>query len=121
MESTAELALTLPAPEFSAEEIDRLVQVLRDAGDWITAKEIAARMGEGFTDRTVRAMASATRPAVVSFPGSKGYKLWHLCTLAEINHCIEAFESQGRDMLKGGVIYRQAYHRRFRGAPEAHA
>ena len=116
MEMTGELALTLPAPEVSPEEVSRLVAVLQAAQGWMTAKEIAARLGEGVSDRHVRLVASAACPAVVSFPGSKGYKLWQLCEVGEILHCIDAFESQGRDMIKRAVLYRQAYHRRFRGA-----
>jgi hypothetical protein len=118
MRQTDELPLTIPEPKISANEVAQLVAVLELAGDWLTAKEIAARMGDGVSDRTVRMIASASCPAVVSFPGSKGYKLWQLCTIAEITHCIDAFESQGRDMIKRAVLYRQAYHRRFRGAPE---
>lgn len=117
MTATAELPIALPEPRFSEEEIAALVGVLRDAGGWLTAKEIAARMPEGTSDRDVRAMASAACPAVVSFPGSKGYKLWQLCTVAEVGHCIAAFESQGSDMIKRAVLYRRAYHRRFGGAP----
>lgn len=117
MQTAAELPLTLPEPEISEAEIERLVAVLREAGGWLSAKEIAAKIGADVSDREVRAIASAARPAVVSFPGSKGYKLWQLCTLEEISHCIETFESQGKDMLKSAVLYRQAYHRRFRGSP----
>ena len=57
----------------------------------------------------------AAMPQIVSYPGSPGYRLFQHCTIEEINHCIKAFESQGRDMLKRAVVYRQAYHRRFRG------
>lgn len=119
MEATAEFQLKLPSPEVSEAEVAQLVSVLEAAGGWLTAKEIAALMGEGTTDRTVRQIASAACPVVVSFPGSRGYKLWKNCQVGEICHCIEAFESQGRDMMKRAVMYRQAYHRRFRGAPEA--
>lgn len=114
---TLELSLTLPEPDITPAEIEQLVAVLREAGAWLTAKEIAARIGDGANERSVRAIASAACPAIVSFPGSRGYKLWQLCSVAEINHCIEAFESQGRDMIKRAVVYRQAYHRRFRGTP----
>lgn len=116
MSATAELPLVLPKPAVSPEDVARLLAVLREAGGWLTAKEIAARMPEGTSDREVRAVASAACPQVVSFPGSKGYKLWLLCTVAEIDHAIGAFESQGRDMIKRAVLYRQAYHRRFGGA-----
>lgn len=119
IDGTIELALKLPAPEVTTEEIAQLVAVLDEAGAWMTAKEIAAKIGGETNERSVRAIASAACPAVVSFPGSRGYKLWQLCEVGEIDHCIEAFESQGRDMLKRAVLYRQAYHRRFRGARQS--
>ncbi len=126
MSGAGELDLNLPEPEVSPAEVEQLVAILFAAADelgddgeplngWLTAKKIAARIGEGSTDRRVRKIASAAAPAVVSFPGSRGYKLWQLCSVEEINHCIEAFESQGRDMLKRSVLYRRAYHKRFRG------
>lgn len=119
-----ELVYAAPAappqgPQVTAEQVEQLVAVLREAGDWISAKEIAAKMGEDACDRLVRAVASAARPAVVSFPGSRGYKLWSLCTVPEITHCIQAFESQGHDMVKCAVLYRAAYHKHFGGAPDA--
>lgn len=132
IDNTAELPLKLPAPEVSPAEVEQLVAVLQAASKepivtepgkrprkpgWFTAVEIAQRMGDDMTDRNVREIASAACPAVVSFPGSPGYKLWQLCSVEEIDHAIAAFESQGRDMLKRAVLYRQAYHRRFRGAP----
>ena len=102
-----ELSIELAEPEISAEDIERLVAVLgqwesarkpvepgdrlRPAG-WLTAAEIGAKLDA--SDRFVRKAASAARPAVVSYPGSPGYKLWQLCTIEEINHCIEAIESQ---------------------------
>jgi len=116
IDNTAELALKLPEPAVSTAEIEQLVAVLREAGGWVTAREISAKLGGEIDERTVRAIASAACPAIVSFPGSRGYKLWQLCTVAEIHHCIEAIESQARDMLKRAVLYRQAYHRRSRGA-----
>ena len=109
------LGLKMAEPEVSGEEIERLVSVLNEAGGWLTAAEVAAKIG-GISDRAVRKIASAACPAVVSYPGSPGYKLWQLCSVEEINHCIEAFESQGKDMFKRAVLYRRAYHRRFRGA-----
>jgi hypothetical protein len=113
--TTGELALKLPAPEVTTEEIANLVGRLRVEGAWMTAAELAAAMGAGMSDRRVRKIASAAAPAVVSYPGSPGYKLWQLCSVEEINHCINALESQGRDMIKRAVLYRQAYHKRFRG------
>lgn len=105
------------APEVSPADVERIVAILTDAADWMTAAAIAAKLGEGFTDRHVRKAASAACPVIVSFPGSRGYKLWKLCTVEEIDHCIYAFESQGKDMIRRSVVYRTAYHRHFRGAP----
>ncbi|PTX95735.1 hypothetical protein [Opitutus sp. ER46] len=133
MVEALELPLKLPEPEIRPEQIEQLVGVLSKAEEhraslpsagrrkpsagWLTAIEIATVMGDDTTDRDVRAIASAACPVVVSYPGSPGYKLWSLCTVAEIDHCIDAFEAQARDMMKRAVLYRQAYHRRFRGAP----
>ena len=118
MTPPGELDLRLPAPKVSPERVQRLIEILRFVGDWRTADELAALLGPRVSDRSVRAAASVACPQIVSYPGSPGYKLWQLCSLEEINHCIESFECQGKDMLKRAVLYRQAYYRRFRGAPE---
>jgi hypothetical protein len=130
VENALELPLKLPEPAVTPAEVEQLVSVLREAGNsqslnprtgrprppgWLTADEIAARMGNDTTDRFVREIASAACPAVVSYPGSPGYKLWKLCSVEEIDHCIEAIESQAKDMLKRAIMYRQAYHSRYRG------
>lgn len=113
MSDTLELGLQLPGPAVPSAEVERLVAVLREGGGWMTAEEIAAKM-EKTTERRIRKVASAAAPAIVSFPGSPGYKLWANCTVEEINHAIEAFESQARDMIKRANLFRRAYHRRFR-------
>jgi len=117
-DATLPLGLKTPAPEVNPAEVEMVVKVLRSGAGWLTAREIAAGLGMGefaVAERKVRKIASVAAPRIVSFPGSPGYKLWELCTVAEIDHCIEAFESQGRDMLERAILYRQAYHRRFRG------
>ena len=123
--------MKLPEPAVSAAEVEQLVAVLGDLKRWqpeheklngrATAAEIAVQLdpetaASGSGERWVRKIASEAAPAVVSFPCSRGYKLWQLCSVDEINHCIESFESQGKDMLKRAILYRRAYHRRFRGA-----
>jgi len=113
MSEPLDLGLKLPAPAVTPEQVAQLVDVLRAGGGWMTATEIAARI-EGVTERSIRKVASAAAPAVVSYPGSPGYKLWASCTVDEINHAIEAFESQARDMIKRANLFRRAYHRRFR-------
>jgi hypothetical protein len=117
-----ELALALPPPAIGPEEVEQLVSILRSVIEtdqnkgWMTAAEIAAQIGEEGSERRVRKVASAAAPAVVSFPGSRGYKLWQFCSVEEIHHCMESFESQGREMFKRALVYRRAYHKRFRGA-----
>jgi biotin operon repressor len=108
-----------PAPR--TEQVEKLVAVLSEEKDWLSAKEIAMKLSlgslsEAAIERHVRKVAAASAPRVLSYPGSPGYKLWELCSIEEINHCIEAFECQGRDMFKRANVYRMAYHRRFRGA-----
>jgi hypothetical protein len=115
MDTQLDLAVRTPAPAVSMEEVALLVRVLGDLKGWATAGALAVHLGAGFNDRKVRAIAAAAMPQIVSYPGSPGYRLFQHCTGAEINHCIDAFEGQGRDMLKRAVLYRQAYHRRFRG------
>lgn len=112
----AEIDFTSPTkepPAASVGEVARLVELLSGKG-WQTAAELAVRSG-GWSDRKVRLIASAAVPGVVSYPGSPGYKLWAECSVEEINHAIEAFESQARDMAGRAIFYRQAYHGRFRG------
>jgi hypothetical protein len=116
------LAVKTPAPEVNPAEVEMVVKVLCTVARWATAREIANTLGmqEGTTaERHVRAIASAAAPRIVSYPGSPGYKLWELCSVAEIDHCIDALEAQGRDMIKRATVYRLAYHRRFRGTPAA--
>jgi hypothetical protein len=126
-DNSLDLGLKLPAPEVSPEQVEQLVNVLMrglhwlteeertDANGWMTAAQIASQL-EDMSDRQVRKIAGAAAPAVVSFPGSPGYKLWGACTVDEINHAIEAFEAQATDMIKRANLYRSAYHRRFRGS-----
>lgn len=107
------LPIRTQAPIVSPDDVRAVVDALKTCAEWLTAAEIA--FFTGFTDRKVRQIAAAAMPQIVSFPGSPGYRLFERCTVEEINHCIEAFESQGRDMMKRAILYRQAYHRRFRG------
>jgi hypothetical protein len=108
-----DLPVKTPVPEVSPEQVERLVAVLRENGGWMTAQQIAGRLD--LSERVTRKTASASAPTIVSFPGSPGYKLWSLCTVKEIDHAIDAFEAQARDMIKRAHLYRMAYHRRFRG------
>jgi hypothetical protein len=113
-----ELGLTIASsgPTFNPYQVAAVIGVLRRNGGWMTATEIADVMGnksEAF-ERRVRACASVGAPAVVSYPGSPGYKFWDFCSVEEIDHCINAFEAQGKDMIRRAHVYRMAYHRKHR-------
>lgn len=119
VDDQAQLGLSLreKAPAISHEEVRRLVSILRDSGAWMTRRELAAAFGgEDAADRKVRAIAEAAAPVVVSWPGSPGYRHWDHCTVAEIDHCIEAFESAAKKLIQRAHTYRLAYHRRQRAA-----
>ena len=113
MQAQLELSMRTPAPKVTPDQIARVVAELGFKGTWMTADELAIALG--MNDRKVRAIADAAMPQIVSFPGSPGYRLFQHCTVAEITRCIDAFQSQGRDMLKRAVLYSTAYHRRLRG------
>jgi hypothetical protein len=88
---------------------------LKKRKGWLTAEDLAASLGEGWSDRKVRAVARAMCPKVVSYPGSPGYKLWAACSVAEITATIDSFNSQAKDMTARAMLYESAYHSRFRG------
>lgn len=114
----AQLDLKVSAPKIAPEDVERLVSALDQAGGRMSGTELAERIyGQGTEGlkRRVRAIAKAARPRVVSFPGSDGYQLWERCTIEEIQHGIEALESQGKDMIREANIFRMALHRGFRG------
>lgn len=117
---TATLALDFdrkvdPAPVATPADVERVIAILSEATAWMTAAEIAEALGDKYTDRKVRRVASAAAPQIVSFPGSPGYRLFNSCTVEEIDHCIATFRSQARDMTARSILYERAYHHRQRG------
>lgn len=114
--SQGELPLITPQPDrqVNAEDLELVVRTLQGRG-WMLAEEIAAKLGPGWNDRKVRAVCSAAVPGVLSYPGSKGYKLWAEATVEEIDHAINAIERQANEMTQRAFHYRRAYHARFRG------
>jgi hypothetical protein len=102
------------APVATAEEVEWLVDMLKGKG-WLTAAKLEAIAQGTKNDRKIRAIARAAAPGIVSYPGSPGYKLWSECTMEEINHCLNAWDSQIRDNTARRMLYSRAYHSRFRG------
>ncbi|MEY4489712.1 MAG: hypothetical protein RIQ79_2220 [Verrucomicrobiota bacterium] len=104
----------MSAPTITAYDVERLVDTLGALADWATAAQLSTILwgadNEG-NKRRVRALASAAGSGVVSYPGSKGYKLWKLCTGDELHHCINAYTTQTDDMRRRRDLYRARLHR----------
>lgn len=121
----SELIFSGPAvatPQATAEEVEWLVVVLKahmhdnpkDKG-WLTAAKIEKLSGGTQNERDIRKIARAAGHGIVSYPGSPGYKLWSECTVEEIAHCLNSFQSQIDDMKVRHYGYAQAYHAQYRG------
>lgn len=107
------------APAVTARDVERLVEVLAAAPDWLPAEALAnALFGKSSetTKRKVRAIANAAGAAVFSFPGSPGYRLWERCSLEELQHGLDAWDAQIRDMRLRSFHFRR---RLFRSRPAA--
>ena len=100
------------APEVAPEDVERFVAYL-SGRDWTPRRVIQADLG--WDERKVRAVARASRPRIVSFPGSRGYKRFELCTVPEHDACLRAFRAQRDDMDASLLIYSRAYHSRGSG------
>lgn len=106
-------------PTVTPADVERLVAVLSD-GAWATAATLAAAIYGAPTEahkRRVRAIASASAPGIVSWPGSPGYKLLSACTVAELHACVDAYGSQTDDMRRRRDLYRRALYRRHPAKP----
>lgn len=103
----------MSAPAITPDDVERLIGVL-SVGDWMTAAEISVALYAADTEankRRIRAIASASAPGVVSYPGSPGYKLWERCTADELHACINAYTTQTDDMRRRRDLYRRRLHR----------
>lgn len=100
------------APKATAEQVATVINYLRGK-DWTLRRVIEAETG--VRDRVVRAVAKASRPRIVSAPGSQGYKLWEHCTTEELHHCMNQFKSQRDDMAETYLIMHRAFHSGYQG------
>lgn len=99
------------------QQLQRVVELLGKKAAWMEATDIAKEFGANATasfKRRMRELAEIGAPVIVSYPGSPGFKHWNSASVDEINHAIEAHESQGKLHFKRANVYRMAYHRRFR-------
>ncbi len=80
------------------------------AHGWLTAKEII-RLGLGHLhDRDVRELASASGWIV---SGQRGYKHMHHATTEEVDHAAAWLVSQGKKMIKRGMLLRRNAHKKI--------
>lgn len=104
-----QLTLSFARPRQTCADLTALCDALR-FGEWRTAGQLATDLG--WTDRKVREVASTSQGAIVSFPGSPGYRLFSACSVEEINHAVNAMLSQARDMTARAVATERMYHSR---------
>ncbi|HYE33343.1 MAG TPA: hypothetical protein VEH27_18110 [Methylomirabilota bacterium] len=98
-----------PADELRQRRTAALVELLRYAEDWLTAKEIAKRML--LDDRQIRDLAEHASPKVIS--GDKGYRHTDRATAEEITHFVNRMESQCKRMADRALAVRRYAHSRI--------
>lgn len=103
------------APKATPAQVATIVNFLRGR-DWTLRREIEEAVG--LSDRIIRAAAKASRPRIVSSPGSRGYKLWEHCTTEELHHCMESIRSQRDDMDETYLVMNRAFHAGYRGGDQ---
>ncbi len=96
-------------PATTPTDVEQLVAVLTGQG-WMTAEQLGVALG--WSDRKVRAVASEA-DAVISYPGSPGYRLEAEATDEEYSHYRNARRAQARGMV--AKVIRTDRRRRDRG------
>ena len=105
-----QLALPLP-PETkpAADDVARLTSHLYALGDtWTSASSLSRSLG--YSDRHIRALASASHGMILSGPGCPGYKHIRHSDPEEVSAVTARLEHQARLMsLRAGTL-RRAWH-----------
>jgi hypothetical protein len=89
-------------------EVEWLVDQLRGRG-WRTAADLGAKTES--QKRRLRLIVEASSGAILSYPGSPGYRLFDEATLTEIHRSV-ALRAQVRVMLRRYLCYMRRLHRR---------
>lgn len=107
------------APEIQPSEIATLTDLL-EGRDWLTAEQIATQLLNagliGTTNslenlkRRIRAIANASEGRILSYPGSKGYKLTKQATLEEIATAKNKLMHQAGEMQARALQIDRVYH-----------
>ena len=96
------------APEaVSAQWLENL---LRGAGCWMTARDIAESTHGRVNDRDIRELASSSHQII---SGQKGYKHADHSTPEELAHAKNWLISQGRKMIQRGIAIGRYAHGRI--------
>jgi len=96
-------------PQTSDIDLDRLTSWLYARGDnWSTAKIITAELG--FTDRNVRALASASNGQILSGPGCPGYKHIRHSDPEEVAQVVARLRHQAHAMDQRCSAVLRAWH-----------
>lgn len=101
-------------PSISPEDVARLVKVLETAPGWLTAAALSQALFGNEAEsgkRRIRAIANAAGDAIVSYPGSPGYRLWQRCTIEELETCHAAWNAQIEDMERRRALFVRRLYR----------
>ena len=97
------------APRVSDDDVAALQQHLRGRG-WLTSAELLADPGlADWSERSLRAVASASNGRVLSYPGSPGYRLTKEATIEEIQ-AADTLRHQADEMRQRWLQIQRIYH-----------
>lgn len=88
------------------DEVQRLIDLLLAAGNWLTADQIREQIG--WSDRKVRALASASKGQIVST--NSGYKHTKHITPEEFSEFWNRMVNQGKKMIGRAILVKQVHH-----------
>lgn len=123
---SAQLQLLPDAPpRIDPGEIARMCLVLEGAG-WLTAEHVALVLAPDpdleldpstnsiqpseSAKRRIRAIANASEGRILSYPGSKGYRLTKEATVEEIATATAKLRHQANEMLQRALEIDRVYH-----------
>lgn len=85
-------------------EVADMIRLLRGQG-WVRAKSFPI----GWTERRIRAVASASAGKVIS--GQLGYRLTHEATIDEVRKASSWLRHQAKEMTRRAVEIERVYHK----------
>jgi hypothetical protein len=106
MTEQLQLELNHAAPPVDASDLATTLHHLRNATDWLQARDLTQLTG--FDDRRLRAIASASKGHIIS--GNRGYRLTRQATIEEIDHCTAKLLSQADAMTARALQIQRVYH-----------